>query len=546
MTERNNEFEINYNNTVGIEKEDYLGIDIGTTSIKIAYYDKKEKKVVNVKFKGSSVFPAYYAVNRKTEAEFFGKEAKEKITDSRCSVAFEVKRFIGKRYSDAEIIHERLKMSDYYGIKQSIDDEEIMMIEMSGKTRVTPQQFYIKLLEKIIKSYLQPQHILAQNAVVTVPVTFADTERQIIMGILRSKEVGFSNVVIMNEPTAAAIDFGMKEENDFEGMFAVFDYGGGTLDVSIIKLITDEDDGKKKFVVIKHDGLRGNGGRDLDELIMKKVISDIKNGNCSGCDATETLKYYSGKKGQTKLKRWAEEMKMELSESESVTKILPSEYDDEEVEYTLTAEEFTSTICAEKFSEAIECLQNLISEAEDEEYQKVEKILMVGGTSRIPQLKTMIEEQIGREAFVSKNPLFAVSSGAALEGYYISIDDQIDKSEKSTYAVGIEITTEGFPTVFEIIPMNEPLPCQKQYKFRVTHDDQEMIRSAIYIDSGKLCKRENKVYDIELNMKGKHAKLNDTVILHVDMSDDGLLTLRFTFPDFVCDCSFISQYSLPK
>ena len=521
--------------------EDFIGIDIGTTSIKVSYYDTETHEPKNVMFQdGSPSYPSFYAVSRKTNKEFFGEKALRKISEKFFSVAFEVKRFIGKKFSDESILSEKRRMSDYYTIKCNNDDDSIL-IEMNGQRYVTPKEFYIKILQQV-KDYIRQQGIEANNAIVTVPVTFAQIERQIILDIMRSPEIGFTNVSLTNEPTAAAIDFGFgAENNDFEGMIAIFDYGGGTLDVSIIKITKDENK-KPKFDVVMHEGLRDNGGSDIDKLIMKKVMDDIESGIIEVDNVKETLKYLKNKKGQTELKQWAEVIKIYLSRNENYKLELP--LDEEGIVCELSQDDLVNSICCEKIYEVVECLAHAIEQAEKSQGEKVKQILMVGGSSQIPLLKTLIEERTGIVPMQSKHPLCAVSRGAAIEGYKMSQDIKINKNERSTYSVGVEVTEYGLQLVKTIIPENEPLPCTKKYDFKVAYDDQECLRVNIYLGMKTLCWEKNKIGCVEMEFGDHHPKANDKVVLFVTMSAEGLLYLKFTLPDFINEQTFEKELQI--
>ena len=514
---------------------DFLGIDIGTTSVKIAYFDKKQNQVINVTFKdGDEYYPSYYAVHKKTGKGKTGKDAKTQMASPNFFVIYEVKRFIGKKYDDETIGEEKNRVT--YKVLKNPDDGTVLM-QIGPQRSITPSDFYQVILKEI-RALMESQGIKAKNAVVTVPVTFGDTERELIRNMVKSPEFGMNTVEIFNEPTAAAIDCGIKD-GDFSGMFAIFDYGGGTLDVSVIELTKDEE-GTPSFEVIRHGGLRGNGGSDLDQLIVNKILSDIKEGIISVEDVDETLKFLKGNKGSARLKKECEDCKIALSSETTYQFNLPLENDeDEEVSVTITRNEFETDICGQKFEEAVECLQNVIAEAEDEKNEKVKKILMVGGSSQIPFLKTLIQEKTGIEPQLSEKPLLAVSRGAALQGSSVDIKTK----ERSPYAVGIEITEQGLPLIYTIIEKNTPLPVIGEYTFRIPNDGQDCMKTWVYKDA-KLPERDKRIGAIEMYMDNYVPKINDRVVLRVEMTEEGCLTLTFTLPDSQFGNTFVKNIEI--
>ena len=498
--------------------ESYIGIDFGTTSIKIAYFNKQIGTIQNVQFSdGTFLYPCYYANNIKNGKKMFGPAAKNQMPNNAFTVAYEVKRFIGKKYDD-ETIQEEMKRVSYRTMKNQ-DNGEIMIVMGPNKV-ITPIEFYKKILKEI-KKHLEVLSIKSKNCVITVPVTFGNNEREMIKNMMKSEELGYEKIQIMNELTAAAIDFGINEKE--EGNYVIFDYGRGTLDITVIKIIRGNKN--PKIEVITHGGLRNNGGSDFDEIIMNRVIEDIEEGVIYCEDSDGLVTYLKSKKGSSKFKVECESCKIALSQENEYSFSLPNP-DNEEILVTITRKNFEEEICKAKFEEAVQCLVDTINQSGVD----VKSIIMVGGSSQIPCLQPMIEEATGIKPELSEHPLLAVSRGAALEGASLANQAEIEKIEVATYSVEIETTIQHLPAVQTVIPKDSKLPFKGEFTFKIDHDGQDKIVTYVF-QNAKVPDPSKRLGKIEIWFDDYTPKENDRVILNVVHTAEGLLELNFTLPD---------------
>lgn len=511
------------------KQENFLGIDIGTTTIEISQYVPGQSRVDVIKFpSGEYYYPVYYARATNSLKEQFGVDAKICLNRPRMwTVAYEIKRLIGKKYKDPNVQNELSRLT--YQTEELPDGSiGIVFPYKKEKNVLTPIQIY-ELIFREILLYLDSIQVKHEYAIITVPNDFTDAERTMIKNMFENKQgLAFHMVKILNEPTAAALDFQISD--DMYGKYAIFDYGGGTLDLSVVDMT--QNDGEFGFKVLSYDGMRDNGGSDIDYLLMDYVINQLK--------ITDYWKdaYEYIQKNKSKLKTPCEECKVQLSTVPSAKVSVDPQTGDENIaEVDITIQEFEN-ICKDIFTRALEKLVSMI-----EPYKKELKgILMVGGTSNIPLLQKMIKAQTGIQPIVGKHPLLAVSRGAAIKGSSI----EIDLDDIASYSVSIATTHPiiGFDIPLEIIKKGDQLNHIKNVRtLHITSANQRTAQIELYANCEGLLLPEKLMGIYECDLP-EGCKVNDRIETKVEMIDGGTIKFYFTFIDLPLREIRVVEYKL--
>ncbi|AYV78729.1 MAG: Hsp70 protein [Edafosvirus sp.] len=454
-----------------LEDEIIIGIDLGTVNSCVGVWRNNNLEIIPDE-KGNRTIPSIVSFTNRTK--YVGYEAKNQTEINPKNTFYEIKRLIGRKMNDESVINDKQYIT--YDLEEDHNGNVLVISEVNNiRKRYTPEEIssiILIRLKEMACNYLKKE---ITKAVITVPAYFNDSQRQATVDA--AKIAGLDCIRIINEPTSAALAYGLqtqskKEGKDTELTIIVYDLGGGTLDVSLLTI----NDGV--FEVQASVGNTHLGGTDFDNRLLSYCLSEFKKKNNIG-----ELNNISPLSLQ-KLKGSCENAKKILS-TITKTHIGVKEFYNNGTVFidlfiTITRDKFIE-LCKDLLILCVKPLEDVLNSCNLQK-DDIDEVILVGGMTRMPAIRENIQKFIGKEPNFSVNPDEVVAAGASIQGYILShISDPFSEKIQLVDIIPLSLGVETIGGVMNVlIRRNSTIPITKKRKYTTDSDYETYVTIKIF------------------------------------------------------------------